>query len=165
MKWLAVIGTRMVNDKICSDIEQFVGNKITTGCGIVTGGATGADNEAARLAYELGLDKDRFRIYLPIELKAYSQALLERAKRGKHRIKDVDETVELLELIARERPGVIHDKTKYDKLDTESFHARNQQVVALADELVAFRVNKSAGTSFTIQQAEKKGIPTRVFDY
>ena len=56
MKWLAVVGTREVNDTIRRDIEQFVGQKIAEGSGIVSGGATGADHEAARLAYEHGLE-------------------------------------------------------------------------------------------------------------
>lgn len=71
MKWLAVVGTREVNDTIRRDIEQFVGQKITEGGGIVSGGATGADHEAARLAYECGLEAARFRIFLPVKLELY----------------------------------------------------------------------------------------------
>jgi hypothetical protein len=56
MEWLAVVGTREVNDTIRRDIERFVGQKITEGSGIVSGGATGVDHEAARLAYEYGLE-------------------------------------------------------------------------------------------------------------
>ena len=68
MKWLGVVGTHEVNDTIRRDIEQCVGQKITEGGGIVTGGATGVDHEAARLAYEHGLEAARFRIFLPVEL-------------------------------------------------------------------------------------------------
>lgn len=59
MKWLGVVGTREVNDTIRRDIECFVGQKIAEGGGIVSGGATGADHEAARLAYEHGLEAAR----------------------------------------------------------------------------------------------------------
>lgn len=165
MKWLAVVGTREVNDTIRRDIEQFVGQKITEGSGIVSGGATGVDHEAARLAYEHGLEAARFRVFLPVELELYCQALYDRATVGKCRQDDAVETVALLRDIARNRPGVIRDTTEFTEVNAESFHARNCQIVDLADELVAFRVNDSRGTTFTIDQAGEKDIPVKVFDY
>ena len=165
MKWLAVVGTREVNDTIRRDIERFVGQKITEGSGIVSGGATGVDHEAARLAYENVLDASRLWIFLPVELGMYCQALYDRAAVGKCRQDDAVETVALLRDIARNRPGVIRDTTEFTEVNAESFHARNCQIVALADELVAFRVNDSRGTTFTVDQAKEKGIPVKVFDY
>ena len=165
MKWLAVVGTREVNDMIRRDIEQFVRQKIVEGCGIVSGGATGVDHEAARLAYEYGLGVARFRIFLPVKLELYCQALYDRAAVGKCRQDDAVATVALLRDIARNRPGVIRDTTEFTEVNAESFHARNCQIVVLADELVAFRVNNSLGTTFTIDQAREKGIPIKVFDY
>lgn len=165
MKWLAVVGTREVNDTIRRDIEQFVGQKIAEGSGIVSGGATGADHEAARLAYEHGLEAVRFQIFLPVKLELYCQALYDRAAAGKCRQDDAIATVALLRDIAKHRPGVLRDTTEFTEVNAESFHARNCQIVALADELVAFRVNDSRGTTFTIDQAREKGIPTKVFDY
>lgn len=165
MKWLGVVGTREVNDTIRRDIEQCVGQKITEGGGIVTGGATGVDHEAARLAYEHGLEAARFRIFLPVELELYCQALYDRAAVGKCRQDDAVATVALLRDIAKHRPGVLRATTEFTEVNAESFHARNCQIVALADELVAFRVNDSPGTTFTIDQVRQKGIPIKVFDY
>ena len=165
MKWLGVVGTREVNDTIRRDIEQFIGQKITEGSGIVSGGATGVDHEAARLTYEHGLEAARFRIFLPVELELYCQALYSRAAAGKCRQDDAIATVALLRDVAKHRPGVLRATTEFSKVNAESFHARNCQIVALADELVAFRVNDSPGTTFTIDQARAKGIPTKVFDY
>lgn len=165
MKWLAVVGTREVNDTIRRDIEQFVGQKIAEGSGIVSGGATGADHEAARLAYECGLEAARFQIFLPVKLELYCQVLYDRVVVGKCRQDDAIATVALLRDIAKNRPGVLHDTTEFTEVNAESFHARNCQIVDLADELVAFRVNDSRGTTFTIDQAQAKGIPVKVFDY
>ena len=165
MKWLAVVGTREVNDTIRRDIEQFVGQKIAEGSGIVSGGATGADHEAARLAYEHGLEAARFRVFLPVELELYCQALYDRVVVGKCRQDDAVATVALLRDIAKNRPGVLHDTTEFTEVNAESFHARNCQIVDLADELVAFRVNDSRGTTFTVDQAKEKGILVSVFDY
>lgn len=165
MKWLGVVGTREVNDTIRRDIEQFVGQKIAEGGGIVSGGATGADHEAARLAYECGLEAARFRIFLPVELELYCQALYDRAAVGKCRQDDAIATIALLRDIAKHRPGVLHDATDFNGVNADLFHARNCQIVDLADELVAFRVNDSSGTTFTIDQAQEKDIPVKVFDY
>ena len=165
MKWLAVVGTREVNDTIRRDIEHFVGQKIAEGGGIVSGGATGADYEAARLAYEWGLEAARFQIFLPVKLELYCQALYDRAADGKCRQDDAIATVALLRDIAKNRPGVLHDTTEFTEVNAESFHARNCQIVDLADELVAFRVNDSRGTTFTVDQAKEKGILVSVFDY
>lgn len=74
-------------------------------------------------------------------------------------------TVALLRDIAKHRPGVLHDATEFTEVNAESFHARNCQIVDLADQLVVFRVNDSPGTTFTIDQAREKGIPVKVFDY
>ena len=165
MKWLGVVGTREVNDAIRRDIETCVGQKIAAGYGVVSGGATGADHEAARLAYAAGLDAEKFRIFLPVELRAYCRALLERAEAGKCNPDDAKETIELLEKIACERPGVIFDKTDFTTVDERSFHARNLQIVDLADELVAFRVAHSRGTTFTAEQAKQAGLAVTIFDY
>ena len=107
----------------------------------------------------------RFRIFLPVKLELYCQALYDRAAVGKCRQDDAVATVALLRDIARNRPGVIRDTTEFTEVNAESFHARNCQIVVLADELVAFRVNNSLGTTFTIDQAREKGIPIKVFDY
>ena len=88
-----------------------------------------------------------------------------RAVDGKCRQDDAIATIVLLRDIAKNRPGVLYDTTEFTEVNAESFHARNCQIVALADELVAFRVNDSPGTTFTIDQAREKGIPTKVFDY
>lgn len=165
MKWLGVVGTREVNEVIRRDIEMCVGQKIAAGYGIVSGGATGTDHQAARLAYAAGLDAERFRIFLPVELRIYCQALLTRAAAGKCNPDDAKETIELLEKIARERPGVIFDKTDFATVDERSFHARNLQIVDLADELVAFRVAHSRGTTFTAEQAKQAGLAVTIFDH
>lgn len=165
MKWLGVVGTREVNDTIRRDIGRVVGQKIIEGSGIVSGGATGVDHEAARLAYECGLEAARFQIFLPVKLELYCQALYDRVVVGKCRQDDAVATVALLRDIAKNRPGVLYDTTEFTEVNAESFHARNCQIVALADKLVAFRVNDSRGTTFTIDQAREKGIPVKVFDY
>jgi predicted Rossmann fold nucleotide-binding protein DprA/Smf involved in DNA uptake len=163
-RWLAVVGTREVDGDIRCDIEEYVTVKIAEGYGIVSGGATGADHEAAQIAVREGLSAERFRIYLPTSLNIYIKALIRRGRDGKCDPGDAKETTTLLQQIAQNIPGVIYEGT-FREVDAESFHARNCQIVDLADELVAFRTNMSPGATFTIEQATVKNIPTRVFDY
>lgn len=163
--WLAVVGTREVDYQIRQDIEEYIGQKIADGYGIVSGGETGVDHEAARLAFAAGLSKEKFRIYLPIELGKYCVELIARSAEGKCRESDARETVELLTKINEDSPGVICDKTPFSRLDEESFQARNLQIIDLADELVAFRVDMSRGTTFTVEQARWLGMAVEVIDY
>lgn len=164
-KWLGVVGTREVDDVIRADMERYLVEKIQAGYGIVSGGATGADHEAARIAMREGLREDRLRIFLPTALGAYYTALLARGQAGKCQPQDAAETVALLQHVAATNPGVVYDQTPFTAVDATSFHARNRQIITLADELVAYRVGMSAGTTYTIDQAQAKGMPVKVFDY
>lgn len=146
-------------------LSSLSGKRLLKAAGLCRVDATGVDHEAARLAYECGLEAARFQIFLPVKLELYCQALYDRAAAGKCRQDDAIAAVTLLQDIAKHRPGVLHDTTDFNEVNTDSFHVRNCQIVALADELVAFRVNNSRGTTFTIDQARQKSIPVKVFDY
>ena len=50
-------------------------------------------------------------------------------------------------------------------LNQKTYFNRIKQIVEKADELVAFHVNKSHGTQYTIELAKKKGIPVKIFSY
>ena len=55
-----------------------------------------------------------------------------------------------------ERPQVV---------DVSTYYRRNQDVVDVADELLAFQVNDSGGVQDTVDRARAKGIPVVVFTY
>lgn len=56
-------------------------------------------------------------------------------------------------------------ENKYGKLyNALAGFNRNQEMVDVADMLIAFRVNFSNGTSDVINRAREKGIPIHVFD-
>jgi hypothetical protein len=50
-------------------------------------------------------------------------------------------------------------------VDVTTYYLRNQDVVDVADELLAFQVNASGGTQDTVDKARLKGIPVLVFSY
>ena len=55
-----------------------------------------------------------------------------------------------------ERPQVV---------DVTTYYLRNQDVVDVADELLAFQVDASGGTQDTMDRARLKGIPLVIFTY
>ena len=55
MKWYAISGSwRIVNDKLKKDLENIVGKIISSGDGIVTGGALGVDYIATQMILDKG---------------------------------------------------------------------------------------------------------------
>ena len=50
-------------------------------------------------------------------------------------------------------------------MDVSTYYLRNQDVVDVADELLAFQVGGSAGTQDTVDRARLKGIPVALFTF
>lgn len=57
-KWLAVIGSRKINEAMESDIREAVELVLDDSCSIVSGGSTGTDYIAALGVYEMGLGRN-----------------------------------------------------------------------------------------------------------
>jgi predicted Rossmann fold nucleotide-binding protein DprA/Smf involved in DNA uptake len=163
-KWLAVVGTREVDPEIRRQLRHEVQDALKAGWSIVSGGATGVDHEVARLVYQFAGDK-RLKIFLPTTLKIYAKNLRSRAKDGKCQPRDANATIRLLCKIQRENPSVIIENPQFQVADAESFHYRNDQIIAASDRVLAFRVNNSRGATYTIETARAAGKPVAVFDY
>jgi len=161
-RWLAVAGSRIVGDIVCRDVERDVTAAIDAGWGIVSGGSTGVDTVAMRVAYEQSAPQ---RIFLPIRLDDFCVALTERAAAGKHRVDDVRETIQLLYQVRDAEPSSICDDTPFSAVDEESFWARNRRLLDVADELLAYIVADSVGTQYTIDQAVQRSLPIKVRRY
>jgi len=50
-------------------------------------------------------------------------------------------------------------------VDVTTYYLRNQDVVNVADELLAFQVNGTAGTQDAVDKARLKGTPVVVFTF
>ena len=61
--------------------------------------------------------------------------------------------------------GLVEHPERPQVVDVTTYNLRNQDVVDMADELLAFQVNASRGTQDTVDRARKKGIPIVVFTY
>ena len=122
------------------------------GKSIVTGGALGVDYWATETA--LSIDPARLKVILPTSLASYAAHYRRRAVEGVRQLEAVAQAGGLVE--HPERPQVV---------DVTTYYLRNQDVVDVADELLAFQVNASGGTQDTVNRARAKGIPVVVFTY
>lgn len=165
MEWLAVVGSRYTTPKMRRDIGRYVTQKIADGYGIVSGGGTGVDTYAVQIALELEIDPRRVRVFLPATVDRYSDELRQRALEGKCKSDDAEETIRQLHSLASHTLGTVLYPEDVETIDARAFHARNRRIVSYADELVAFRLGQSRGTTYSIDRARQKGIQVQVFDY
>jgi hypothetical protein len=61
--------------------------------------------------------------------------------------------------------GLVEHPERLQVVDVTTYYLRNQDVVDVADELLAFQVNASGGTQDTVARARTKGIPVVMFTY
>lgn len=164
-KWLGVIGSRLITETIEQEIIKLVTEKMKSGNSIVTGGAPGADFIAARTALNIDPSGERIKIFLPTEQKIYMNYFNDRVSEGKITEPEITRLSLLLDKIKITNPDSIIENNNFTTANASSFHNRNNQIVDLADELLAFSVNNSSGTAYTIEKAKEKGIPVKIFNY
>lgn len=160
MIWVGISGSWR-NPVPDGDVEREVLLALEAGKGIVTGGALGVDYRAAVTAVRY--DPSRLRIILPTSLETFLNHHFRRVKQGVLTHEQVNDLAWVL-TGAQER-GCVEEHPERKTVGRTSYYARNQDVVNMADELIAFRVNNSAGTGDTIRRAKEKSIPVRVFTY
>ena len=143
-------------------VHREVAAALEAGKSIVTGGALGVDYWAAETA--LNIDPTRLKVILPTSLTTYAAHYRQRADEGVISAQQAEELVSLLEAVA-EAGGLVEHPERRQVVDVTTYYLRNQDVVNVADELLAFQVNASGGTQDTVDKARVKGIPVVVFTY
>lgn len=166
MKWIAIAGTwKDTNDDVERDVRKTVLEIITSGNGIVTGGALGVDYFATDEALKYDHTAEQIRIYLPSTLEKYGAHYRMRAEEGVITSVQAEALVQQLEKVKRLNPLAIVEDIESTGIDKVSYFNRITKIINLADGLAAFQVNESAGTQDTIDKAEKKGIPVQKLSY
>lgn len=169
--WLAVIGSREANHEMRQDITRIVDRAIDEGMMIVSGGSTGVDTVATMAALEAG-GAERLRIYLPTEIGIFVAGLQARVLQGKCLVEDADVTIAHLLNLQEQNPDAIVGSPNHDRLSPEAFYERNEQILALANRVVAFHLHGNvtashliAGTARTVGRARELGIRVAEHDY
>ena len=161
VKWLAVIGTREATGEMRRDVSERVRRAVGDGCGIVTGGSTGVDTVAMMAAMQYG---GVLRVYLPIALADYEKRLRERAEQGKCLPDDAEQTIMTLKQLKTRDASALVEPDDFTELTPEAFYTRNEQILQLADAVVAYHLKGNAtasklpaGTLLTAERARELG--------
>lgn len=166
MKWIGITGSwRKTNEQVESEVRNVVREIIANGDGIVTGGALGVDYIATDEVLRINPSAIQIKVYLPTTLKIYAAHYRKRAAEGVITVSQAEMLIFQLERLAKiNKEAVIENKVN-TVCNTETYYQRNIEVIKASNELVAFQVNKSAGTQDAINKAERRGMLVRKFEY
>ena len=128
----------------------------------MTGGALGVDYWATETA--LSIDPARLKVILPTSLATYAAHYRRRAVEGVISTRQAEDLIRQLEAVAQ-AGGLVEHPERPQVVDVTTYYLRNQDVVDVADELLAFQVDASGGTQDTMDRARLKGIPLVIFTY
>jgi len=161
--WVGVSGSwRYAPPGLREAVRQEVAAALRAGKNIVTGGALGVDYWATETA--LGIDAARLKVILPTTLATYVTHYQQRAAQGVISAQQAEGLIGQLQAVAQ-AGGLVEHPERPQVVGVATYYLRNQDVVDVADELLAFQVNASEGTQDTIDRARLKGIPVIVFTY
>jgi hypothetical protein len=165
MKWIIITGTwRLTNKEVENDVRQAARKIFEAGDGLVTGGATGVDYFAMDEFLKLNPDCTRIRTFIPAKLDHYINDYRKNWKHSPITDIDIDNLAFLLSIIKKRNPSSIFEVRKDSgNISQDDYNLRHDEEVTFSDELYAFRVNDSEGTSDTIKKAEAAGLPIKLY--
>ncbi|TSD03402.1 MAG: hypothetical protein Athens071416_83 [Parcubacteria group bacterium Athens0714_16] len=173
MKWVGISGGwRKTNQEIENKVRKVVREIIQRGDGIVSGGALGVDYIALDEAFRFDPKANKIKIFLPTTLEKYSEHYRKHARLGTITQEQAENLIKQLTQLKK-----INSEALVENFDTNfteetkktMYYERNSKIVDFSDELIAFHIktkeSKGAGTEDTIEKANKKRIPVKVFDF
>lgn len=165
-RWVGVSGSwRKTNKHVETDVRTTIKEIVKQRFGIVTGGALGVDYIATDELLKLNPEANLIKIFLPITLDKYLEHYKNRAKECVINDEQFNNLRSQLNKIKSIRPQAIIENKVNTQVNKETYYERNTEIVNHSDKLIAFHVNESKGTQDTIDKANKKGIPVKIFKY
>jgi len=165
MKWVAIAGAwRKTSPEIEHEVRNVVQEIITAGNGIVSGGALGVDAIALDEALHRNTTATHIKILIPCSLERYRDEYQHLAQKGIVTESQAQQLIQQLTTLKNINPNALIEGTR-NILNRENYFDRITDIIDASDELVAFHVNKSEGTQYTIDKATKKGISVTIFTY
>jgi len=166
MKWVAIAGSwRRTNKEIEKDVRKTVNRIIVRGDGVISGGALGVDYFALDEVMKLNPSCKRIKIFLPAKLDIVSKHFFQRADEGVITKRQAEDLINQLKTLQKANPKALIEDKDAKVLNKTTYYKRILKIIDNADQLVAFHVNKSKGTQYTIDKAKEKNIPVRVNFY
>ncbi len=164
MNWIIVTGTwRLTNKEVENDVRNAARRIFENGDGLVTGGATGVDYFAMDEFVKLNPECNRIRIFMPARLHHFISDYRINWKHAPITDTDIDNLEYLLKIIKERNPSAMFEVRKdFGDITQAEYDLRHNEEVTFSDEVYAFHVNKSSGTSDTIQKAKSAGLPVPI---
>src|SRR3990167_4196594 len=149
MKWVIFTGTwRLVNKEVENDVRHAAREVFERGDGLVTGGATGVDFFAMDEFLKLNPECTRIRIFIPARLPHFIDDYRKNWKHSPVEDVDIDNLEYLLKIIKERNPSAVFEVRKDSGDITQAeYDLRHNEEVTFSDEVYAFQVNNSSGTS------------------
>ena len=161
MKWIIFTGTwRLTNKEVENDVREAARRVFENGDGLVTGGATGVDYFAMDEFLKLDPTCTHMRIFIPARLSHFISDYHKNWKQHPIDATDIDDLAHMLTIIKERNPSALFEVRKEEGDITQAeYDIRHNEEVTFSDEVHAFQVNNSAGTSDTINKARAAGLP------
>ncbi len=173
MKWIGISGGwRKTNQKIENDVRGVVSEIMQRGGGIVSGGALNVDYIALDEALKYDKEAKRIKIFIPTTLEKYTEHYRKHALLSNITSEQAENLINQLTRLRRVNSQALIENpdtnfTEENKKD--EYYKRNQKIVDLADELVAFHIktkdSDGLGTMDTVERAREKGIVVKLHSY
>ncbi len=162
MKWIIFTGTwRLTNKEVEEDVRKATREVLARGDGIVTGGATGVDYFCMDEVLKHNPECTKLRIFIPAPLDFYITDYRKNWCHDPITQKDIDNLENLLIHIKIINPAIVLEARHDDSDITQNdYDLRHNEEVTFSDEVYAFQVNSSTGTSDTMTKAAKVNVPT-----
>jgi len=165
MKWIAISGSwRHTPLKLIQDLTSEVLSIVNQGWGVVVGGALGVDYLATNLVLNHS-SPQKIKIFLPTSLKIYANHYRKRADEGVISHEKAQDLIVQLTQIQQISEESLIENNREQVVNQKTYFQRNTKIIESADELIAFWVNKSAGTLDTINKAKEKVIKVKLYEY
>ena len=165
VSWTLVCGTwKTTDESVLREVRQAVRDLLTSGSGIITGGALGVDLAAAEESLRRFPDGSRLRIVIPTPFRKYCEHYRQRAEEGVITDLLAEELITVLEALRKVAPDNLYELA-HTTVDKTAYWDRIRECVTMADSVLAFSVGGSAGTAETIAQAHVRKLPVTVREY
>lgn len=159
MKWVLFTGTwQNTSKEVEVDVRNTVKEVLSSGNGVLTGGALGVDFFALDEALKHDRDGKKIRVILPTKLHFYEGHFYKAVEEGRVALENFQNLFDALHnLVLKNSNAVLELNNK--EINQTTYYERNFFEVCFADEVYAFQVNNSLGTQDTIDKARERGVP------
>ncbi len=159
MKWIIFTGTwRITNNEVESDVRTAVREVLSSGNGIVTGGATGVDYFCMDEVLKLG-QENKMRVIIPAKLDKYISDYYKNWMTEPITKLDIEKLEVVLKAFQNKNSsGLLEIYHSGGDITEDDYYNRHDEEVVYSDEVYAFQVNNSTGTQDTIDKAKASGL-------